>query len=183
MSILKAIIQMTSSSRSLQEALESALEMILSVVDSATGWICLIGADNSCSAFVGYRGLCFDGAGGNARHCLAQCVCGRVHRTGKTVMVRHLSQSCPLKVDPQILEPEITGHVSVPLSINTRIVGQLNVAFANSTQADRMNVELLKTISPHLAVAVENARLWDEVQKKEALLMVLLKRVVLAKEE
>lgn len=181
--ILKAIIQSVSRSNSLKETLESALEIVLALVDSSIGWICLLGEDNSCSAFVGFKGLCFEQEEGVAPRCLEMCVCGRIRRTGDVVVMRQLSQGCPLCTHPESLSQKITGHVSVPLIASSRIVGQLNVAFSSQDQADQLDLDLLKTISPQLAVAVENARLWDEVQKKEMLRTELLKRAVSAQEE
>ncbi len=181
--IIKAIIQTVSGSHSLQATLESALEIVLSVVNSSIGWICLLDEMNACSAFVGFKGICFDHNGGVSTPCLEKCVCGRVRRTGDVVMIRNLSEECPLCKDAQSLSQKIVGHVSVPLFANSRIVGQLNVAFSDQDQAEQIDIELLRTISPQLAVAVENARLWDEVQKKEILRKELLKRVVTAQEE
>ncbi len=184
LAILNAIIQTVSSSYNLHETLEAALGMILQVVNSPTGWICLLGEDNSCAAFVGHQGLCFTNAAGEPTPCLALCVCSRVRRTGDVVMIRTLAPGCPLlAVDKNNETVRITGHVSVPLMTKSRIVGQLNVSFSEAGQADQIDIDLLKTISPALAVAIENARLWEAVQEKEKLQKELLKELVTAQEE
>jgi signal transduction histidine kinase len=184
LAILNAVIQTVSSSNNLHETLEAALEMVLAVVEAPTGWICLLGEDNSCSAFVGHRGLCFPNEAGDPTPCLAMCVCNRVRRTGDVVTIRHLAPGCPLlAIDQDNEELKITGHISVPLMTKSRIVGQLNISFTAPDQADQIDVDLLKTISPQLAVAIENARLWEAVQEKEKLQKELLKKLVTAQEE
>jgi signal transduction histidine kinase len=77
----------------------------------------------------------------------------------------------------------VLGHVSIPLKTKTRIVGQLNIAFSNEDSIRQLDLELLQAVGPQLGVAIENARLWEEVQQKEALRAGLLKKVVLAQEE
>ncbi len=184
LAILNAIIQTVSSTYNLHETLEAALEKILAVVNAPTGWICLLGDDNSCSAFVGYRGLCFTNAVGEPTPCLAMCVCSRVRQTEDVVLIRQLAPGCPLlAVDQNNEVVKITGHISVPLMTKARIVGQLNISFSEPRQADQIDIDLLKAIAPQLAVAIENARLWEAVQEKEALQKELLKRLVAAQEE
>jgi signal transduction histidine kinase len=183
LAILKAIIQTVSSSHNLKDTLEAALEIVLSVVNSSIGWICLLDEEKSCSAFVGYKNMCTAGKVDSAQACLAQCVCGRVRKTGEAVIVRQLAQGCPLCELQGKADQKVVGHISVPLTTSSRIVGQLNVAFSDPEQADQIDVALLRTVSPQLAVAVENARLWEEIQEKERLQKELLKRVVLAQEE
>lgn len=182
LAILNAIIQTVSSSYNLKETLESALEIILSVVGSQTGWICLLDDDHSCSAFVGQKGLCFSNDNGESVSCLVDCVCGRVQQTKDVVVIRQLRKGCPLLLEP-VIGRQVIGHVSVPLTTKARVVGQLNVAFSDQQHADQMDIDLLKAIGPQLAVAVENARLWEDVQAKESLRKELLKKVVSAQEE
>lgn len=183
LAILNAIIQTVSSSYNLKDTLESALQIILSVLGSDTGWICLIDDDRSCTAFVGKQGLCLSTADGERTPCLVQCVCSHVQKTRDVVIVRQLNKGCPLLVEPDAQRQNIVGHVSVPMMTRARLVGQLNVAFSEQQQADQMDVDLLKAIGPQLAVAVENARLWEDVQEKEALRKELLKRVVTVQED
>ncbi len=95
LAILNAIIQTLSSSYNLKDTLESALEIILGVVESSTGWICLLN-DSSCSAFVGSKGLCFTDESCGPTPCLVQCVCGRVQATKDVVIIRQLAKGCPL---------------------------------------------------------------------------------------
>jgi signal transduction histidine kinase len=182
--ILNSIFQIMSSASSLAETLEKALDFVLTTIDSAVGWVCLHDQDESCFSFVGYKGLCFSNTSG-ASPCLVSCVCDRVRKTKEVVIINKLTKGCPLLLIKNENESEelIVGHVSVPLVANSRLVGQLNIAFNDPQHILQGDIDLLKTVAPHLAVLVENARLWEELQNKEIRLKKLLNSVVNAQEE
>lgn len=182
LAIVNAIIQTLSSSYNLKVTLESALEIILSVLGSSAGWICLVD-DHSCSSFVGSSGLCFADSSCGPEPCLARCVCGRVQSSNEIVVIHKLAPGCPLLAVKGGSSRQITGHISVPLTTKAHMVGQLNIAFTGRDEAGEMDIDLLKTIAPQLAVAVENARLWEQIQEKEEVRSQLLKKVVGAQEE
>lgn len=181
--ILNSIFQIMSSANSLAETLEKALEFVLTMIDSTVGWVCLHDQDENCFSFVGYKGLCFSNA--NASPCLISCVCDRVRKTKEVVIVNKLTKGCPLLLIKNENQPEelIVGHVSVPLVTNSRLVGQLNIAFNDPQHIRQGDIDLLRTVAPHLAVLIENVRLWEELQNKEIRLKKLLNSVVNAQEE
>lgn len=183
LTILNAIIQTVSNSYNLKETLETALDIILAEVGSSTGWVCLLDEQAGCSAFAGHKGLCFSTDRNEPTPCLVRCVCDRVRKTRDVVIIKSLQPGCPLLDSNDDQNQPIVGHVSVPLTTKSRIVGQLNVAFDDANKADRMDIRLLKSIGPQLAVAVENARLWETVQEKEEVRKELLKRAVTVQEE
>jgi len=182
--ILKSIFQIISSANSLAETLEMVLEFVLTMIDSAVGWVCLHDQDESCYSFVGYKGLCFSNSSG-ASPCLVSCVCDRVRKTKEVVIINKLTKGCPLLLIKNENEPEelLVGHVSVPLVAKSRLVGQLNIAFNDPQTIHQGDIYLLQTVAPHLAVLIENARLWEELQNKEIRLKKLLNSVVNAQEE
>jgi signal transduction histidine kinase len=181
--ILKSIFQIISGGSSLSETLEKALEYVLAMIDSSVGWICLHDQEGGCSSFVGHQGLCFLDETGKPTPCLVHCVCDRVRKTRDVVVVNKLTRGCPLLLVEGEPERQIVGHISVPLTTQSRLVGQLNIAFNNPHQVSQNDIELLRTIGPQMAVAIENARLWEELQNKEQMLKKLLKNVVGAQEE
>jgi signal transduction histidine kinase len=183
LAILYAIFQTISDSSGLKETLEKSLEVILAYISSAIGWICLLDERGSCYSFAGQIGLCSAGEEGSLAPCLAHCVCERVRKTGEVVVITSLRPGCPLLLIDDGKERLVTGHVSVPLTAKSRIVGQLNIAFNNPDKVVKEDVDLLRTIGPQLAVAIENARLWEELQQKERMRTELLKKVVQAQED
>ena len=181
--ILKSIFQIIGGPGGLSETLERALKFVLSLVDSSVGWVCLHDQEGGCSSFVGHQGLCFKNESGEPTPCLVHCVCDRVRKTREVVVMNKLTRGCPLLLVEGEPERQIVGHVSVPLVAKSRLVGQLNIAFNNPHQVNKNDIELLRTVAPQLAVVIENARLWEEVQNKERVLKKLLNKVVTAQEE
>lgn len=181
--VLNSIFQIISSTSRLSDTLEQVLDFVLSMVDTSVGWVCLHDKNGGCTSFTGYKGLCFSDPEGSATPCLAHCVCDRVRKTKDVVVMNALSKGCPLLLIEGEPEARIVGHISVPLMTKSRLVGQLNIAFDQPGQISRSDIELLRTIGPQLAVAIENARLWDEIQNKEAMLKNLLSSLVTAQEE
>jgi len=181
--ILNSILEIISSTNRLSETLEQALSFVLATVNAAVGWVCLHDADGGCYSFVGHQGLCFSNATGKPTPCLVNCVCDRVRKTKEVVIINRLSPGCPLvKVEGEP-DRKITGHVSIPMMTKSRLVGQLNIAFTQPGQIPPTDVDLLRRIAPPLAVAIENALLWEELQNKEQMLKKLLVNVVTAQEE
>jgi signal transduction histidine kinase len=181
--MLNAIVQAVNAPLNLDETLKKALDQVLAVADSDVGWICFLEADGSCKAFVGRQGLCWPTEAGGVSQCLRDCVCHRLQQTGEIVVINTLREGCPLRQVKTETGRPVLGHVSIPLKTKTRIVGQLNIAFSNEASIRQLDLELLQAVGPQLGVAIENARLWEEVQQKEALRAGLLKKVVLAQEE
>lgn len=182
--VLNSIFQIIASSSKLSDTLEKVLDFVLSMVNSSVGWVCLHDQDGVCASFTGYKGLCFSThSGSGPTPCLAHCVCDRVRQTKEVVMINSLAKGCPLLLVEGEPDRQIVGHVSIPLTTKSRLVGQLNVAFDSDKQIHPDDLELLKAIGPQLAVAIENARLWDEIQNKERMLKKLLNNVVSAQEE
>jgi signal transduction histidine kinase len=63
------------------------------------------------------------------------------------------------------------------------VVGQLNIAFPDRMNLSRLDLDFLASLGPQLGVAIENARLWQEVRRKDSIRAELLKKVVGAQEE
>lgn len=182
--LLTSIFEIISNGANLTDTLQGVLDFVLSMVNSSIGWVCLHEKDGGCISFTGYKGLCFSNTeDGKASPCLVHCVCDRVRRTKEIVIINTLAKGCPLLLIEGEPEEKIVGHISVPLKTKSRLVGQLNIAFDHPGQISPADVDLLRAIGPQLAVAIENARLWDEIQNKELMLKKLLNNVVSAQEE
>lgn len=182
--ILNTILNIMSNTSSMPETLEKALDFVLKIVDSSVGWVCLHDQDGGCFSFVGYQGLCLSNQN-ESPQCLVSCVCDRVKKTKEVVVVNKLTKGCPLLLIKTADKHDelIVGHVSVPLVANSRLVGQLNIAYKDPEHIRQVDIDLLRTVSPHLAVIIENARLWEELRQKENKLKKLLNSVVNAQEE
>lgn len=71
----------------------------------------------------------------------------------------------------------------VPLRAQERVLGVMQVVAGEGRALDRDDVDLLQAIGHQVALAVENARLYQEVQRKEAIRGQLVEKLITAQEE
>ena len=179
LSALNAVAQVVSGPLSLQQAMEQALEQVLNVMEADVGWICLLAGDGSCKVFA-VRGSLDRGL---LESHSAGCNCRDSLETGRPTVIRHLAEDCRLSGATCGSGCLILGHVSIPLSAKGKIVGLLNVVCHTETRFSEDEVNLLGAIGRQLGVAIENARLWEELQRKEALRGKLLEKIISAQED
>jgi len=87
-------------------------------------------------------------------------VVGRVARTKEPSFIRDVSQ------DPDYIPsyPDITSEICVPIKSGETLLGILNVECDKCRFLTENDLMLLHTLSTHIGVAVENARLYEETQ-------------------
>jgi len=181
LSTLYEVSQALSGPLELEPALQAVLRQVVTAVGAEGGWICLVASGNSdcrtCAAFW---------QNGTLRFPVDRCprceACERA-RTGPhpAVLVPTSSEcpSCPL------LGEEVSSasvyHIAIPLEVKGEAVGLLNVVCRGDIC--REDLGLLEAVGRQVGVGVENARLWEELQRKEAVRRELLHKAITAQEE
>jgi len=165
----------------LEAALQDVLWQTVTAVRAIGGWVCLVTADNSdcrtCAAFWQ------DGAPrfpkDRCPHC-ATCEWVRV-QPRPAVLVPAYSEcpTCPL------LREDGTGgpmyHIAVPLQVKGETVGLLSVVCQE--EVGQEDLGLLEAVGRQVGVGIENAHLWEELRRKEAVRRELLHKAITAQEE
>lgn len=93
----------------------------------------------------------------------SQSVIGNVTYTGKSLLVNDVTKDSIYRANP--LLPDTSAQLGIPLKIGQRILGALDV---HSTQFDAFSpddVAVLQTLADQIAVAVDNARSFELVQR------------------
>ncbi len=90
---------------------------------------------------------------------LERSICGRVLQTGEAVVIGDVRQS------PDYYEghPEVRSELAVPVRAGQRIIGVLNVESRQLNAFDQDDLAFYTAIAGQLGVALENARLYQEV--------------------
>ncbi len=154
--------------RGLREALQ-ALELNI-------GWVTLISADGK-SEIAAQEGL--DSL--SVRSEFPDCVCGEVFHSGQAALV-DVNERCTMQAFCATSSEMKMRHATVPLWAGGGTLGVLSVAFEVSHPFDEHNLRLLSAIGRQMGVALENARLWEELRQKEQLRSKLLARSLSAQE-
>jgi signal transduction histidine kinase len=80
--------------------------------------------------------------------------------------------------------PLATSTIGVPLMAQSRAIGCLVLdSFQRDQAFTDFDLSLVQTIADRVAVAIENARLYEEVQRKEQLRGQLLEKLIVAQED
>lgn len=182
---LNTIAATVSRSLRLEEVMESALDVVLELLGMQAGWIFLCDHDGSHFRLVAVRGVSEAFAREEATRSLEGCIGRMVQQTGTGAIMGDISE-CP-RLSPEVVRAEGLGyHVCIPLMAKGQVLGVLNVAARKgddrrSFTEDRL--QLLTAIGQQVGVAVENARLYEELQRKEALRGQLIEQLWTVQEE
>ena len=179
---MNAVAQAVSGPLTIEEVLRRATNSVLEITGNYAAWTCLldekgnISRPSSCIC-VPADTLCPSVAG-----CLDGCATRDVVQAMRP-LVSPLSATCPIaKADfPGGKRPSC--HVTIPLVARSDVLGLLNIASDDPLSFDEEEMQLLNAIGRQLGMAIDNARLLEELRQREDLRGQFLKRVITAQEE
>lgn len=180
---LNAIASAMSEPMPSSRMLERALRQALNALELQVGWIFMM-EDPGQLRLAAYHGLT-PGEGEEAEGLFnfPQCRCGQVLLDGQPVVVGPTESRCAVRRIRSALGRPLTCHAAVPIPVRGRIQGVLAVAAEDPRIFDQAEMTLLMTIGQQIGVAIENARLWEELRRKEQIRGELLTRLMRAQEE
>jgi sigma-B regulation protein RsbU (phosphoserine phosphatase) len=158
---LNEIGKETSSILDLDELLQRLAEMVRRVIDYETFGILLL--DEERQELVLRKAVNFGPGTEKSRLPVSEGLCGAAVRSREPVLVGDVRQ------DPRYfsLVAETRSELVVPLMHKDRVIGVLDL---ESPLLDRFNERHVKVLTPlasQVAIAIENARLYDEILKNE----------------
>ena len=152
----------TASILDLDELLHRIAEIVKRVIDYETFGILLL--DEATDELVMRKAVRFGGAGEKSRIKLGQGLCGAAALSKQAILVGDVRQ------DPRYIRlvEETRSELVVPLLYKDQLVGVFDL---ESPEVDRFSEEHLKILTPlasQAAIAIENARLYDELRRRDA---------------
>lgn len=182
LSTLNAVAASVSQSLDLNAVMDAALLNVLKLMTADAGGILLWDSRMTGLSYRAQRGLSEEFVQGVSRLKRGEGIAGRVAASGEPIVVEDIA------VDERITREVVRrsglhSFASIPLKAKEQIVGVMNVARRNRRPFDERDVQLLLAIGHQVGVAVENARLWEELKQKEHARSELLKKVISAQEE
>jgi signal transduction histidine kinase len=157
--LLHTIDRELNSSLDLGRVLDLTLAHALDALDSSTGLIGLLPADGTALYFLASRGL-----GQNLDQyrevpwSLEQGIIGRVAKTGQAAIVPDVA------TDPDYvaLDPQTRSQLTVPLIRDELVLGVISVTRETQAPFLKKDLEFVRRLAEHAAVAVKNARLFEQ---------------------
>lgn len=180
---LNAIAAAISGSRSLDEVLATALEQTLIALDCPAGWIVLPQAEDQRLVMTAYQGVPETFVQREMAADTPQCLCLEVMHQGQPRLIPKVRETCPRLERAQQMGLGFCCHLSVPLEAHDKALGVMNIVSDGRHVFSDDEVTLAAAIGRQVGVAVENARLWEELRLKEAMRGHLLEKVITAQED
>jgi GAF domain-containing protein/HAMP domain-containing protein len=91
-------------------------------------------------------------------------VIGQVTSQGRLVVARDTAMSQVHKRNEFL--PDTRAELAVPLRVGTSVIGALDVQSRERDAFNEEQVEILQTMADQIAVAIQNARLYEEVNRR-----------------
>ncbi len=85
-------------------------------------------------------------------------------------------------VDEQLLAEGLRSTITVPLLFRDKLIGSLNLGATTPGAFNLDHAEIIRHVADPLAIAIQNARLFDEVRAGRARLKILSQRLIEAQE-
>ncbi len=182
LSIMNAVATTVNQSLDLEEILGKTLDEMLQLTDIDVGAIFLRKDRLDNLELVAHKGFSEEAARLAARLGLLDGSCGGVVETGQIVVVPDLSGYRGRRAE-SLKRENLQNLVHVPLVAKGCTLGSMCVAMRQQHEFDTEEQELLTALGNQLAVAIENARLYAEVQRKEQIRGELLKKIITVQED
>lgn len=176
---VNAIASAVSASLHPDQVLERALDQSLIALDLKIGWVYELKENNQArmAASRGILDLPEDFQFPN-------CRCGSALITHGPIIVKHSDANCTIRfAEENNGHSPLFHHITVPLQAQGKILGVLSLAASKSRNFSQDEVNLLIAIGQQIGIALDNARLWEQLKLKEQLRGELLARAIRAQEE
>ncbi len=149
----------------LEPLLQTIIDIAADLLDCEAGSILLYDDEKECLFFAAATGA----HSGELEHIdvpLDRSLAGAIFRTQKSVFVNDVSK------DPrhfrrveQMTDYRVRSLLGVPMSLNDRIIGVLEAINKKRADFSSRDVQLLSIVASQAAVAINNARIVDELQE------------------
>lgn len=164
---LAALYEVTaaaSSSIDLETVLERSLDQVLRVMACEVGAIHLLDASKGVLRLAASQGIPPSAASEISDVPVHLGLAGRVIEAGEPMIVPNISES----VRPLLAVPagRTQAYAGVPIRVGANALGVLSVIAETGRIVDPEEVALLGSIAGEVALAVENARLYQETRKR-----------------
>jgi two-component system NtrC family sensor kinase len=165
-SALNAIAATVSQSLNLEEILNSALEKVLEVMRIETGAIALVDEQNEELSVTVHRGFPEELLPAADSLKLGQGLAGRVAQSGEPILVEDISEEAGLSmIELGMREGGFRSFACIPLGAKEKVLGVMDIASHDLRQFSAQDVELLTSIGNQIGVAIDNARLFHDLNE------------------
>jgi two-component system NarL family sensor kinase len=182
LAIFRGIAEVLNRSFTLREALDGAVRRIAELMEVEASWIFLVQPETGQFRLAADVNLPGALVVAGKRRMSGDCRCITMLRDGALTEPVNLIQCARLEqAVPD--QPDLHRHASVPLVAQDQAVGILNLLLPPGRTFSQGELDMLASIGHELAVAIQRARLFEQVRDQEHTRRELLQRLLVAQED
>jgi PAS domain S-box-containing protein len=182
LSSLNIIATAINQSLDLKTVLTDTLQTVLDLMNLKAGWIFLRDSETDTLTLTSHMGLPSGFVQEESEGPLADCLAFDVLQRKETLIAENVLE-CP-RLSRSLPEGEtLVCHASVPLLSKDTVVGVMNLANESYRSFSPEDLNLLTGIGHQVGVAIENARLFKDIQQKASELKETYERLKSSYEE
>lgn len=163
LTMLNAISTVLTESLELEIVMIKAIHTVMELMEVEVALIFSLDDETQELKLVAHEGVSDEFARAVDRMKVGEGFNGEVARTGQPLVVEDASRD-PRLTKPEVKKMKIQSQLIVPLTIRDRISGTLCVANRRPRTFFPEEQELLSAVGNQIAVAIENARLYEEAR-------------------
>lgn len=168
--------------RELEAILRVGLDSVLDIMNGAAGGILLLDDQRKTLSYCVYHNVSATYA--EEMHLrLGEGIAGKVAQSGRSILLEDIS------LEPSAAHPDLIGieaskaFLSVPLRAKGSVLGVMNVASRVPRRFTKRDMHLLHSIGDLLGIAIEQAKLYEQLRKSRERYRQLARQILLAQEE
>ena len=173
--VFHSIASVISQSLDPQEVLSKGLDQVLRLLDIEAGYILLHDTETGALEIAVHQGLSPEFVLEYSHRPLhvGESITGEVFVTGSPVL-SHDASTDPRVTRSVVRKDAIKSSLNIPLKAKDRILGVLMVASFGIREFSSWDIEVLTTIGNEIGVALENSRLYHDVEQRSHEILTLL---------
>lgn len=160
---LNTMATIVNQSLDVDEILNRAMDEALRLVGVEAAGMLLLDEEAGELALVAHRGISDEFVRAASRLKLGEGLAGRAVQAGEPVVISRLAEY-PGVLKAFVEKERIQSAASVPLRGRAGMVGAMSLGTADPHYFDAAGLELLVALGRQIAIGVEKARLWEQVQ-------------------
>lgn len=179
---LSRVSAAVSSRMDLETILQICLDNVLHIMDGAAGGIMLLDEQTKTLSYRVYHNLSVTYAE-EMRLKLGEGIAGRVAQSGKPILIEDVSLD-PDAARPDLIKMEgLRAVVSVPLRAKNNVLGVMNITSYMPRKFTERDRHLLYSIGDLIGIAIEQAKLYEQLSISRERYRQLAQQTIIAQEE
>jgi signal transduction histidine kinase len=179
---LNRIASEISHSRGLTDMMRRVLSKVAEFMDLYAGWVNIFTENNEQANIICHIGLTNEVIQKLESVNFSNCQCNTAVMRKSPILIGGSKSTCPILKQKLSNGHLLRYHVAVPLVSKTTVFGLLHIAGSKSSPFTSEHMKLLDAIGRQIGIAIENARLWEELKQREELRGQLLEETISAQE-